>query len=114
MLLNKKGFKKCLFSDSLRSLFFKVAFNSDILILICTSAVLVQNMSVMNGLITWPLVLLLADFSRTAHPNNFTLDAALHCVLSKTPDKCEVDRMNCCRENRRTHIHTDRQRLLPF
>ena len=31
-----------------------------------------------NGPISWPPVLLLAAFSRTAHPNNFTLDTAIH------------------------------------
>ena len=36
------------------------------------------------------------------------LDCALPWVLSNTPAKCEVDRMNGCRDNRRTDIHTYR------
>lgn len=34
-----------------------------------TSAVPVQTVLVQNVPFAWPLVLLLADFSRTAHPN---------------------------------------------
>jgi len=45
---------------------------------------------------------LLATFLRTAHPNNFTLP----WFLSNKSAKCEVDRMNGCRENRITDIHT--------
>ena len=37
---------------------------------------------------------LLIEFSRTAHLTEFTLDTALHQVLSNTPAKFEVDRMN--------------------
>ncbi len=48
--------------------------------------------------------------SITAHPNSFTLDTAPPRVLSNTLAKCEVDRVNGCRDNRRT----DRQRLLGF
>ncbi len=54
----------------------------------------VQNAPVRNGPTAWPPVLLLAAFSRTAHPNDFTLDTALLWVLSNTPAKCDVDRMN--------------------
>ncbi|KAM7389175.1 hypothetical protein PAMP_023168 [Pampus punctatissimus] len=43
---------------------------------------------------------------RTTHPNNFTLDTALPCILSNTPVKCEVDWMNGCRENPRRDLHT--------
>ncbi len=66
-----------------------------------------SNLCNMCGPIAWPPVLLLADFWRAARPNNFTLDTALW-VLSNTPDKCEVDRMNGCRDNRRTDGQTDR------
>ncbi len=52
-------------------------------------------------LISWPPVLLLAAFSRTTHPNNFTLNTSVPRVLSNTPAKCKVDRMNGCRDNRR-------------
>lgn len=47
-----------------------------------------------------PLVLL--DAARTAPPSNFTLDAALHWVLSNTHAKFEVDRMNNQRAGRQT------------
>ncbi len=67
-----------------------------VLLIVDTSAVPVQNHFVRNGPIAWPPVLLLAAFSRTAHPNNFTLDTALPWVLSNTPAKCEVDQMNGC------------------
>ncbi len=67
-----------------------------------TSAVPVQN-----GLIAWPLALLLAAFSKTTHPNSFTLETALPWVLSNTPAKCEVDWMNECRDNGRTNRVTE-------
>ncbi len=54
-------------------------------------------MPVQNGLIACPPALLLAVFF-SAHPNNFTLDTALPWILSNTPTKCEVDRMNGCRD----------------
>ncbi len=50
----------------------------------------------------WPPVLLLEVFSRTTHPNSFTMDTALPWVLSNTPAKCEVDQINDCRDNRQT------------
>ena len=46
----------------------------------------VQNVPVQNG----PMAVL----SRTVHPNNFSLDTALPCVLSNTLATCEVDRMD--------------------
>ncbi len=73
-----------------------------------TSEVPVENVPVRIGQIAWPPVLMLAAFSRTAHPNNFTLDTALPWVLRNTPAKCEVDRMNGCRDNRRTDRQIDR------
>ena len=66
----------------------------------------IQKVPVRNGPIAWPPRWLRAAFWRTAHPNNFILDTALPWVLSDTPAKCEVDRMNSCRENRRTDRHT--------
>ena len=42
---------------------------------------------------------------RTAHPNNFILEAAPPWVLSNTPAKCEVVRMSGCPEDRRTGVH---------
>ena len=65
-----------------------------------TSAVPVHNMPVRNG----PIV---AVFSRTAHLNNFTLNAVLPWVLSNTPAECEVVQTNGCRKNRR-HPETPR------
>ncbi len=65
-----------------------------------------------NGPITRPPVLLLAAFSRTAHPNNFTLNTALPWVLSNTPATCEVDRMNGCPDNRRTDRQTETPSIL--
>lgn len=59
-----------------------------------------------NGPIAWPPVLLLAAFSRTAHPNNLTLDTALPWGLSSTPAKCEVDWMNGCRLSVDMHTYT--------
>lgn len=50
-----------------------------------TSHVPIQNVPFRHGSNAWPLVLLLAVFLRTAHPNNSTLDAALLWVLSNTP-----------------------------
>ncbi len=82
--------------------------NKSILDLIIISAVPVQNVPVQNGPIAWPQVLLLAAFSRTAHPSNFIVNTALPLVLSNTPAKCEVHRMNDCRDNRRTDRQTDR------
>lgn len=38
-----------------------------------------------NVLIAWPVVMQLAVFSRTAHPNNFTFITVLSWVLTKTP-----------------------------
>ncbi len=70
------------------------------------SAVPVQNMPTGNGPIAGPLVLLFAAFSRTAHPNAFTLDTAPPLVFSNTPSECEVDRMSGCRDNRRTDRQT--------
>ncbi len=64
-----------------------------------TSAVLVQIVPVRNRPVACLPVLLLAAFSRTAHPNNVTLDTALLWVLSNTPAKCEVNRMNGCQDN---------------
>ncbi len=46
------------------------------------------------------LCTLYCAFSRTAHPNNFTLDTTLPWVLGNTPAKCEVNQMNDCRDNR--------------
>ena len=54
-------------------------------VLLTTSAVPVQNVPVQNGHIAWPVVLLLAALLRTAHPNNFTVNAVLPWVLSNTP-----------------------------
>ncbi len=67
-----------------------------------------------NGPTALPLISLLAAFSRTAQPNNFTLDSGLVWVLSNTPAKCEANWMNGCRDNWRTDRHTDRQRILTF
>lgn len=36
--------------------------------------------------------------------NLFALNPALPWVLSSTPTKCEVDRMNGCQENQRAYI----------
>jgi len=50
---------------------------------------------------------LLAAFSWIAHPNNFTFDSAtLPWVLGIPPAKCDVNRINGCRENWRTARHT--------
>ena len=54
--------------------------------------------SVRNRSIAWLLVLHLADFLFTAHPNIFTLNTSVHWGLSKTPVKCEIDWVNGCRE----------------
>ncbi len=59
----------------------------------------------------WPLVLLLAAFLRTAHPNNFTLDTALPWVLSNTGERCEVVQVDGCWDNRRTDRQTNRDFL---
>ncbi len=58
------------------------------LIINTTSAVPVRN-----GPIAWPPVLLHAAFSRTTHPNNFTLNAALPWVLSNAPAKRDRQRL---------------------
>ena len=61
-----------------------------------------QNVPVWNGEpAALPPVSLPAASSRTAHPNNITLHAALPHVPSDTPGECQVDRMNGCRENGR-------------
>ncbi len=59
--------------------------------------------------IAWPLEVLLAAFSKTTHPIDFTFDAALPWVLHNTPTACEVDRMNGCQDN----LRTDRQAEIP-
>ena len=68
--------------------------------LLYTSAVPVENVPVQDRPIAWPpvLLLLLAAFlrNRSSKPLHST---ALSWVLSNTPAKCEVDRMNGCREN---------------
>ncbi len=80
---------------------------SQLIVGFATSAVPIQNMPVQNRSIAWPPVLLLPAFSKTAHPNNFRLDTALPWVLSNTPAKCEVDRMNGCPDNQRTDRQTE-------
>ena len=54
--------------------------------------------SVQNRSIAWRLILHLAAFLFAAHPNIFTLTPSVHWGLSKTPVKCEIDRVNGCRE----------------
>ncbi len=55
-----------------------------------TSAAPFRNVAVWNRPIAWPLALVLAAFSITAHPINFTLDTALPWVLSKKVKKTDL------------------------
>lgn len=63
------------------------------------SVVPVENMPIQNGLIAWPVALLLSAFWRSAHTENFTLDAALSWFLSSTPAMTKMWSCRCVRNS---------------
>ncbi len=75
-----------------------------------TSTVPVKDVPVQP--IAWPPALLLAAFTGTAHPNDFTLCGCIAEDPKKCSVECDVDRMNSYRGNRRTDRQTDTPSIL--